>query len=734
MRNDRLGGRLGAMLNARRIASDHGAGFSFTWSSHDDVSPELRHPEQLFSEDFLARHRETELGFGELQQQALAVEALPAGADRDWLIGQLGTRNLRCSEAMRVVRLPWENPEEVAERLAQALDSIEFNPVVARAMARIRDSLGPAALVAYHLRRGDIIDPTARPSNVLWPSKYIPRVFYEEHISRVLEREPQARIVIFSDAPHELRAFCALSARVIPAADLIADDGLQPLQRDFLELYSMSLCKRIVAPGASAFSSLAALLGNSRLIPITRDLAPEDRDRALTRLTRQLDQTPEVFAGDADLGQNFPELIGFHTARGTPQTARAILQKHHDRGFRPSYIHDLLAEQHFWAGDAEAALALADSLKDRPILTDLANAQVYAWAGLAALAQGRMAEATRMAHIAQWLQPNLPIARILAGGLAGRGSAPAAGTIAGITAGSGAEAVARADPARLYPVAPEFVLLKGSIVPRFNAIAQRLSGGKGSGTGSGTGSGSGSGMAGAGAGARALLAFIPFELDLRDWRDIQSPRLPAAFWNQPNLHKLIGFFRSSFRTRLDQPQVMSMLGQLHLLAQDPETGLPLIRQARAEDPRDPLVAIRHARLLWRQRRRAAALEGFAEAADLSGRHLAFLAEQGLALARAGQKDEAIALFTEIWSRGHDFVEIHIMTADVLRRKGATRDLALQVAAHVDAMVPGARRTAQIHQKVLEQLGRKDEARRIAERFVAWNRVCGRFSSRVGRPD
>lgn len=75
-----------------------------------------------------------------------------------------------------------------------------------------------------------------------------------------------------------------------------------------------------------------------------------------------------------------------------------------------------------------------------------------------------------------------------------------------------------------------------------------------------------------------------------------------------------------------------------------------------------------------------------------------------------------------------------MTADVLRRKGATRDLALQVAAHVDAMVPGARRTAQIHQKVLEQMGRKDEARRIAERFVAWNRVCGRFSSRVGRPD
>lgn len=695
VRNDRLGGRLGALLNAKRIADDYGTGFGFTWSSHEGVSPELQNPEQLFSDRFLDRYRETDLGFGELQENALSVDNLPGGIDRDWLDAQLASRNLRCSEAMRVIRLPWEDPEEVAEKLVRTLGSIDFNPVVTRAMDRIRAELGDADLVAYHLRRGDIIDPATRPSNVLWPTKYIPRVFYEEHISRVLDQDPDARIVIFSDAPHEVRAFCALSPRVIPASDLIGDDGLEQLQRDFLELYTMSLCKRILAPGASAFSSLAALLGNSRVIPITRDLSPEERHRALTRMTRQLDETPQDFAGDADLGQNFPELIAFHNAEGSPQIARAILQKHHDRGFRQSYIHDLLAEQHFWAGDADAALKLAQSLQDRPILTDLANAQVYAWAGLAALADGRGQQAMRMAHIAQWLQPNLPISRLLTSAL------------------SGPEAAALGvDPAGLYPVAPEFVLLKHSIVTRFAALATRLP---------------------AGGAGNPILRFIPFELDIRDWRDLQSLRLPATFWNVPNQQKMIGFFQSSFRKSLDQPQVKSLLGQIHLQAGDQATGLQMIRDAHEDCRSDPFVAIRRARMMWGQNQHSGALEAFAEAAELSGQHICFQAEQGLALVRAGQKDEAIDLFTRIWERGHDIVEIHIMTADILRRKGTTRDLALQVAAHVDRMVPGAKRSAQIHQKILEQTGRKQQARQIAKRFTEWNRACGKFSSRVGTP-
>lgn len=689
VRNDRLGGRLGALLNAKRIADDYGAGFGFTWASHEAVSPELQKPEQLFSEDFLKNYRETALGFGELQESALAVEGLPANTDRDWLISQLRIGNLRCSEAMKVVRLPWEDPQEVAERLVGTLGTVDFNPVVMRAMARIRDDLGEAALVAYHLRRGDIIDPSSRPSNVLWPTKYIPRVFYEEHIERVLSTEPDARIVIFSDAPHEVEAFCALSSRVIPAARLIDDVDLEPLQRDFLELFTMSLCKRIVAPGASAFSSLAALLGNSRVVPITADLSKAERERALTRLTQQLDETPDAFAGDADLGQNFPELIAFHTSRKTPERAREILQKHHDRGFRQSYIHDLLAEQHFWAGDADAALDLARSLRDRPILTDLANAQVYAWAGLAALSANRVVEAIRMAHIAQWLQPNLPISRILTGALLGlEGSSP-----------------------QLYPVAPELVQNKRSIVWRFSAIAERLPAvGEDSKT----------------------LSFLPFELDIRDWREVQSLRLPSAFWNVPNQKKMIGFFQSSYRRDLDAPGVKSALGQVLMQAEAAEDGARMILEAYDAAGDDPLVAIRRARLLWAQDRQQAALNAFAEAAELAGQHVCFLAEQGIALMKAGKKGRAIELFSKIAQQDHDFIEIHIATADVLRRSGKTRSTALQIAARIDEMVPGARRTAQIHQKVLEQDGQKHKAAEIAQRFKAWNRACGKFSSRIGQ--
>ncbi|MDO5658462.1 MAG: hypothetical protein Q4G36_09100 [Paracoccus sp. (in: a-proteobacteria)] len=693
VRNDRLGGRLGAMLNARRLADELGATFRFTWSAHENVSPELQHPEHLFSEAFLEQYREVELGFGQLQNQILAIEALPGHLrDEAALRAHVARESLRCTEAMRAMALPWEDPAIAAERVAQALDSIGFQPVILEAMRQIRAHLGSSDLVAYHLRRGDIIDPDARPSNVLWPAKYIPRVYYEEHIARVLAQDPDARIVIFSDAPHEVAAFCAMSDRVISAADLLQGAGTEILQRDFLELYTMSLCKRIVAPGASAFSSVAAILGNSRIIPITSDLSETERETALARMTVQLDSAPEAFAGDADLGQNFPELLAYHKRRGTPDIARGIVQKHHDRGFQLSYIYDLLAAEHFWAGDTDAALGIVESLKSRPILTDLANAPVYAWAGLAALRDGRLREATRLAHIAQWLQPTLPIARILVSNVIGQ----------------------TPDDRNLYPVDRDFVLQQ---IP-FNAvhrnIARRL------------------------AGARDSqdihpFQFIPFESELRDWRRLQTPRFPSAFWNLPNLRKVLGFFRSSYRNRLEQPNFRSFLGQWHMQAEEPETGAALIREAFAEDPDNPLITIRQARLTWAQGRKSRAIDQFAQARALSGNQICFAAEYGLALMARGNKQAAIEVFEDIATQDHDMIEIHIQTADMLRRQARTRELALTVAARVDAMVPGAVRTSQIHRKALRQLGRDAEADAIEAQFREWKRNPGKFASRIETP-
>lgn len=405
---------------------------------------------------------------------------------------------------------------------------------------------------------------------------------------------------------------------------------------------------------------------------------------------------PESFAGDADLGQNFPELIAHHEAKGTSKVSLRILEQQLKRGFSLSYIYDLLAEQYFNEGDAEAALGLIETLSQRPILTDLANSQAYAWAGLAALAGQRPDDAARLAHTSNWLQPNLPISRILI-------SAMASNQLFW--------------PDDCYPIAPALVQTNPlPFQPKFRQIAVSLSSGIAALTGN--------------VSQTHRFDLIPFELDVRDWAELQGTKLPSSFWNVPDLRKKIGFFRSTYRGQLDDPAVFSMLGQLHCRADDAETGIPLIEAAAEADPGDPLVIIRLARLRMRQDRAAEATSLYQRAADLSGGQTCFLAEQGLHLMRQQDKTAATEIFTQLAARNHHMIEVLILTADILRRSKPTRELALNAARRAERLAPGALRTTQVLRKALEQLDRQSEADAIEARMKDWRRSPGRFSSRV----
>lgn len=696
VRNDRLGGRLGAMLNAKRIADDYGAQFRFTWASHDNVSPELQQPEMLFSQDFLARHRENDRPFGELQQQVQSIENSVPPLTLELLESRLSAgADFRCNEAMSVVSLPWEQSDAIAKRVSETLETLDFTPKVIEAMKTIRARLGESNLVAYHLRRGDIIDPNARPSNVLWPNKYISRVFYETHIARTLEQNPNTRIVVFSDSDHELAAFMEMSDQVIAAPSLLSDDSLHILQRDFLELYIMSRCQHIIGPGASAFSSVAAMLGNSQVVDIRQDLTSDEHDIALDELTDRLEHLPEAFSGNADIGQNFPDLIAYHRRKGTAKQARRILKKHLDAGFTQSYIYDLLAEEYFYAGDADGALHLIDTLKDRPILTDLGNSASYAWAGLAAFAEGNMTEAVRLAHVSHWLQPILPISRILVSALYANGSFAIDNQ---------------------YPLPRLFIAHRPAVIPKFRAIAERIKPDQQAISQPTRHS--------------AFLDFIPFELELRDWVSLQSIRLPSQFWNVPNQLKTIRFFTSTYRSAMNEPAVMSVLGQLHCQAEDEALGAQMIKGAYQLAPHDAHVNLRLARLMLRQQAHKEAQNLYDAAVELSNGQICFRAEQGLMKLQHNDKEAAFEIFRELADIDHQMIEVLILTADILRRKGKYREIALQVAQKADRLVPGGARTGQILRKILQQLGRGDEAKAIRAKLLSWKRSPGNFSSRI----
>lgn len=698
VRNDRLGGRLGAMLNAIRVATDYDTSFSFTWADHADVSPELQKPQELFSERFIADHRETKRSYGDLQRDLKAIENFRDPLAKDQFSNiKISEIDYKISEAMTPVVMPWEDSSTVRAALATSLLHIQFSEAVAQAILKIEAEFSGSSLTAYHLRRGDIIDPNARPSNVLWPNKYVPSVFYEKHIKRTISRDQKSKILIFSDAEHELNAFCEISPNIVRADRFLSDLNLTQLQNDFMELYLMSRCKTIVAPGASAFSGVAALIGNCSIVNVREDLTNAERDDSLNELTERIFSSPERFAGDADLGQNFPELIQHHRKVGSPEVAFNIIKNHMTRGFNYSYIYDLLAEESFYLEDFETSRQILNLLKKRPIRTNLANAQTYAWSGLTAFSQGLFYEAARLHHIANWLQPLLPINRVLYGLV-----------------------TAHLDPnsSNSYPLPKDLVVMRRSGVPKFldihKVIRAQLDELRGRDCGEG------------------VYEFIPFELDVRDWKEICSTSLPAAFWNIPNQRKIINFYKSTYRSKIENPPIKSLLGQLYLQAGFESEGTLFVETAASDDPSNHFALIRLARLRLLQDKFNESERLYELAADLSGGNIFFQSELALTKMKLGKKSEAIDILLNLEKCPHDVIEIILLSADILRRSPKTIDLAYNLAVRADGLAPGALRTTQLLRKVLEKMGKTDEAEQLSLRLQGWNRKPGRFSSRIDR--
>ena len=90
--------------------------------------------------------------------------------------------------------------------------------------------------------------------------------------------------------------------------------------------------------------------------------------------------------------------------------------------------------------------------------------------------------------------------------------------------------------------------------------------------------------------------FIPFELDVRDWKELCSTSLPATFWNLPNQKKVINFYKSTYRSKTETPSVKSLLGQLYLQAGLESEGTLLVETAASDDPSNHFALIRLARL------------------------------------------------------------------------------------------------------------------------------------------
>lgn len=667
-RNDRLGGRLNAILTAMRLARRYDLPLRIFWPAHEDTSPELRNPGDLFDAGFMAAtfvdkaegmaatRNGVELG-------AAAPELTEAGFRASVAAGTLYLSN----SATEQLRLPFEPPEVLAD-LPAVLHDMPITPRVRQMIDRIDTILGGVSFRSYHLRRGDIIDDRALASHNLWPSKYIPRVIYEWHIKRELA-QGDGMIVVFSDAPAEARAFAALSPRVRSFADLIGDEELSDLQRDFLELYTMSRSERIFAPPSSAFSGMAAVIGNTCVTDIEVDLTPAERDAAMDELVRRLEGFSGGFLSQSDIGQNFPFITDHLAARGQARRAQSIIMAHVDRGLDRAYVYPFLSERMLAEGNLDEIDRLLAILHERPCYRDEHWGEVFAHATLADLLRGRAARAVRRFHVAQWFHP---INRLVAESF---WYMAAAGTLT---------------PETTYPFDPALFRRTGRVFredasPPLAALSDALHR---------------EGMPG---------LQYPFALEVRDWRRLMGKKLNFAFGNRAKIERQIEGLNHQFRKHPDAAALWSARGRLLCAIENWAEAEGQLRAALEKEPGNPLYLKRLADWHLATGDKGAATALLETALARSGGHVCYRAELALACLEAGDRKRYGQLMEGVAADSADFVEIRLLVADHLRRDPARL---AEVPAVLDDLLrtaPGSQRILTQKAKALEQLGRFDDA-------------------------
>lgn len=404
-RNDRLGGRLISLLNTMRIARDHDLPFRVRWHENTDIARVFNDPGQFFESGFVTRHFISADDWASQRPRALRLrdlpDATPEGVAR--FIDEGGI--VLIDGSFGHDRLIGEDPEAVQHTAARIWADFPLSASMRQEAERIRGRLGETAL-AYHVRRGDLIQ-SHRVMNRPWPQKYVFDEIYFRHLDKTVA--DGRRPILFSDDPDTITRYRARYPQLVPASELIADEGLSEGQTDLLELIAMSFCTQIVAPALSGFSSTAATLGGIQHHDVLSDLSEDDIEAAYEDLvTRVSGARPKTLTGIGHLAQSLAHAEPWLVSGGRSDEAERIIGNHLDEGLDISFLYPRLVALRLDLGDPRGALTAHDHVERREVhyASDVAQADILA--SLAAIETGDTAKAAHLARRAFWQAGGLP--------------------------------------------------------------------------------------------------------------------------------------------------------------------------------------------------------------------------------------------------------------------------------------------------------------------------------------
>lgn len=266
-RRDGLGGRLGALLNAVRLADALGWEFGFLWPEVGHTAPEhqaLGPPELFFEPAFIERHlarnynRKRFHAVRGTRLRRANVDAIAADASRD---------GFSIFTYRGPIRGDWEG-KAPAPDLGTIFAAIPFVEPLQAVMRRVQAKVAPDA-ACLHVRRGDFIFTETR--RAWFPEKVVPLGILH-HVLSVLSAEGRQVIIVGDD--REMNAQLARLHGTRTADDLL-DGELGKIERAFFDLKLMASCADVIG-SSSAFSLVATLIGGARHRSAWSFLAPDE--------------------------------------------------------------------------------------------------------------------------------------------------------------------------------------------------------------------------------------------------------------------------------------------------------------------------------------------------------------------------------------------------------------------------------------------------------------------------
>lgn len=256
-REDGLGGRLLAMVNAKALADTLGYRFGFTWwPMHDDEFHSVEKVDKIFSADFIEKHwlgeRVEPTGFEVLEEVAFTRASLDAAAGRRSLRGWI------CNE-FKILDFFRGGPELV--RRSETLRGFGFSQAVNQAFDAADRRPFPGPTAALHLRSGDIVRGKYR--FMLDFSDKVVASTLVKSIASELSSKGLTTLLIGQD--RATLEYLRSQTGALLSDDLGSAEFQDETLRAFFEMRLMARCRTIYA-GNSVYASVASTMGDIALV------------------------------------------------------------------------------------------------------------------------------------------------------------------------------------------------------------------------------------------------------------------------------------------------------------------------------------------------------------------------------------------------------------------------------------------------------------------------------------